>query len=384
MAEKRKLFEEVGDAQVVRPPADTGMIDRGRGGARGAIRLWLFVLFALVFVMIAVGGLTRLTDSGLSITEWKPFTGAMPPLSEADWQAEFAKYQAIDEFQVQNSWMQLSDFKAIYWWEWGHRQLGRLIGMVWALGFLWFLVRRQIPVGWTGRLLLLGGLGGLQGAIGWWMVSSGVTVGQAVLDVASYRLATHLGLAFIILGVITWYALLLGRTERDLMQARRTKERRLFGMSTGLLHFAFLQILLGALVAGIDAGRFFIDWPLMQGQFFPPDAFNIAPIWRNFFENPGLVQFMHRMTGYLLFAFAIVVWLKGRKSAHGTTRAAFNLMLIAMVAQVALGIVTVLNAAPVHIAIVHQALAVVVWVLILRARFLSGYPVPTSLRGHKR
>ncbi len=256
--------------------------------------------------------------------------------------------------------------------------------MVWALGFLWFLVRRQIPVGWTGRLLLLGGLGGLQGAIGWWMVSSGVTVGQAVLDVASYRLATHLGLAFIILGVITWYALLLGRTERDLMQARRTKERRLFGMSTGLLHFAFLQILLGALVAGIDAGRFFIDWPLMQGQFFPPDAFNIAPIWRNFFENPGLVQFMHRMTGYLLFAFAIVVWLKGRKSAHGTTRAAFNLMLIAMVAQVALGIVTVLNAAPVHIAIVHQALAVVVWVLILRVRFLSGYPVPTSLRGHKR
>ncbi|THF91537.1 MAG: heme A synthase, partial [Sulfitobacter sp. SK025] len=363
MAEKRKLFEEVGDAQVVRPPADTGMIDRGRGGARGAIRLWLFVLFALVFVMIAVGGLTRLTDSGLSITEWKPFTGAMPPLSEADWQAEFAKYQAIDEFQVQNSWMQLSDFKAIYWWEWGHRQLGRLIGIVWALGFLWFLVRRQIPVGWTGRLLLLGGLGGLQGAIGWWMVSSGVTVGQAVLDVASYRLATHLGLAFIILGVITWYALLLGRTERDLMQARRTKERRLFGMSTGLLHFAFLQILLGALVAGIDAGRFFIDWPLMQGQFFPPDAFNIAPVWRNFFENPGLVQFMHRMTGYLLFAFAIVVWLKGRKSAHGTTRAAFNLMLIAMVAQVALGIVTVLNAAPVHIAIVHQALAVVVWVL---------------------
>ncbi|WP_289082513.1 heme A synthase [uncultured Sulfitobacter sp.] len=384
MAEKRKLFEEVGDAQVVRPPADTGMIDRGRGGARGTIRLWLFVLFALVFVMIAVGGLTRLTDSGLSITEWKPFTGAMPPLSEADWQAEFAKYQAIDEFQVQNSWMQLSDFKAIYWWEWGHRQLGRLIGMVWALGFLWFLVRRQIPVGWTGRLLLLGGLGGLQGAIGWWMVSSGVTVGQAVLDVASYRLATHLGLAFIILGVITWYALLLGRTERDLMQARRTKERRLFGMSTGLLHFAFLQILLGALVAGIDAGRFFIDWPLMQGQFFPPDAFNIAPIWRNFFENPGLVQFMHRMTGYLLFAFAIVVWLKGRKSAHGTTRTAFNLMLIAMVAQVALGIVTVLNAAPVHIAIVHQALAVVVWVLILRVRFLSGYPVPTSLRGHKR
>jgi cytochrome c oxidase assembly protein subunit 15 len=384
MAEKRKLFEEVGDAQAARPVANTGVIDRGRGGARGAIRVWLFILFALVFVMIAVGGLTRLTDSGLSITEWRPFTGAMPPLNEADWQSEFAKYQEIDEFQVQNSWMQLSDFKLIYWWEWGHRQLGRVIGLVWALGFVWFLLRRQIPTGWTGRLLLLGGLGGLQGAIGWWMVSSGVTTGEAVLDVASYRLATHLGLAFIILGFITWYALMLGRPEKDLMQARRAKESKLFGMSTGLLHFAFLQILLGALVAGIDAGRYFVDWPLMQGQFFPPDALNIVPVWRNFFENPGLVQFMHRMAGYLLFAFAVIVWLRGRKSAHPKTRMAFNLMMLAMAGQIALGIVTVLNAAPVHIAIWHQVLAVILWVLILRARFLSGYPIPTSLRGNTK
>jgi heme a synthase len=381
MAEKRKLFEEVGDAQAARPVAQTGVIDRGRGGARGAIRVWLFILFALVFVMIAVGGLTRLTDSGLSITEWKPFTGAMPPLNEADWQSEFAKYQEIDEFRVQNSWMELGDFKLIYWWEWGHRQLGRVIGLVWAIGFLWFLLRRQIPTGWTGRLLLLGGLGGLQGAIGWWMVSSGVSTGGAVLDVASYRLATHLGLAFVILGFITWYALMLGRPEKDLMQARRAKEGKLFGMSTGVLHFAFLQILLGALVAGIDAGRYFVDWPLMQGQFFPPDAFNIAPVWRNFFENPGLVQFMHRMVGYLLFAFALVVWLRGRKSAHPKTRTAFNLMMLAMAGQVVLGIVTVLNAAPVHIAIWHQVLAVILWVFILRARFLSGYPIPTSLRG---
>ncbi|MCX8225376.1 MAG: COX15/CtaA family protein [Sulfitobacter sp.] len=384
MAEKRKLFEEVGDAQAARPVANTGVIDRGRGGARGAIRVWLFILFALVFVMIAVGGLTRLTDSGLSITEWKPFTGAMPPLNEADWQSEFAKYQEIDEFQVQNSWMQLSDFKLIYWWEWGHRQLGRVIGLVWAVGFVWFLLRRQIPTGWTGRLLLLGGLGGLQGAIGWWMVSSGVTTGEAVLDVASYRLATHLGLAFIILGFITWYALMLGRPEKDLMQARRAKESKLFGMSTGLLHFAFLQILLGALVAGIDAGRYFVDWPLMQGQFFPPDALNIVPVWRNFFENPGLVQFMHRMAGYLLLAFAVVVWLRGRKSAHPKTRTAFNLMILVMAGQIALGVVTVLNAAPVHIAIWHQVLAVILWVLILRARFLSGYPIPTSLRGNTK
>lgn len=381
MAEKRKLFEDVGEAQAARPVAQVGGIDRGRGGARRGIRIWLFILFALVFVMIAVGGLTRLTDSGLSITEWRPFTGAMPPMNEADWQSEFAKYQEIDEFQVQNSWMELSDFKSIYWWEWGHRQLGRVIGLVWAVGFLWFLLRRQIPVGWSGRLLFLGGLGGLQGAIGWWMVASGVTSGEAVLDVASYRLAMHLGLAFVILGVITWYALLLGRPERDLMQARRAKEAKLFGMSTGLLHFAFLQILLGALVAGIDAGRFFVDWPLMQGQFFPPEAFTIMPVWRNFFENPGLVQFMHRMAGYLLVAFAVVVWLRGRKSTHPNTRKAFNLMIVAMVGQVVLGIVTVLNAAPVHIAIFHQVLAVILWVLILRARFLSAYPIPTSVRG---
>jgi len=384
MAEKRKLFEEVGDAQASRPVAQTGVIDRGRKGARGAIRIWLFVLFALVFVMIAVGGLTRLTDSGLSITEWKPFTGAMPPLSEAHWQEEFAKYQEIDEFRIQNSWMELSDFKVIYWWEWGHRQLGRVIGLVWALGFLWFLLRRQIPTGWTGRLLLLGGLGGLQGAIGWWMVSSGVTTGEAMLDVASYRLATHLGLAFVILGLIAWYAFQLGRTETDLMQARRAKESKLFGMSTGLLHFAFLQIILGALVAGIDAGRYFVDWPLMQGQFFPPNAFSITPVWRNFFENPGLVQFMHRMAGYLLFAFAVVVWLRGRRSAHPDTRMAFHLMMAAIAGQIVLGIVTVLNAAPVHIAIWHQVLAVVLWVLILRARFLSAHPIPTSVRGKIR
>jgi heme a synthase len=383
MAEKRKLFEDVDAARTERPAVQTGVIDRGRGGARGAIRIWLMILFALVFVMIAVGGLTRLTDSGLSITEWRPFTGAMPPLNDVAWQSEFAKYQAIDEFKVQNAWMELSDFKAIYWWEWGHRQLGRVIGLVWAIGFFWFLLRRQIPTGWTGRLLFIGALGGAQGAIGWWMVSSGVTAGKGVTDVASYRLATHLGLAFVILGFITWYVLLLGRSERDLMQARRTKEARQFGLATGLLHFAFVQILIGALVAGIDAGRYFIDWPYMQGQFFPPDAFDISPIWRNFFENAGLVQFIHRICGYLLFIFGVVVWLRGRKSAHPQTRFAFHGVMVALALQVTLGITTVLYAAPVHIALVHQALAVVLWVLILRARYLAAYPIATSLRGTK-
>ena len=380
MSTKRNIFEEVGSEETSRPVAQPGLIDKGRSGARQAIRVWLMGLFALVVLMIAVGGLTRLTDSGLSITEWRPITGAIPPLSASDWQAEFAKYQEIDEFRIQNQWMELGDFKVIYWWEWGHRQLGRVIGLVWAIGFFWFLIRRQIPAGWTGKLLGIGALGGLQGAIGWWMVASGVTSGQGMIDVASYRLATHLGLAFVILGFIAWFIFQLGREERDLMQARRNKEARLWGLSTGLLHFAFLQILIGALVAGIDAGRSYTDWPLMGGNFFPATAFTFEPAWRNFFESPGLVQFIHRIVGYLLFAFTIVVWLRGRSSAHARTRFAFNAVFAAISLQVVLGIATVLYGAPWHIAILHQLLAVAIWVLILRARFLTGYPLAGSIR----
>lgn len=381
MATKRSIFEEVGDetAQAGRS-AQPGAIDRGRRGARRGIRAWLMVLFVLVVAMIAVGGLTRLTDSGLSITEWRPVTGAMPPMSEADWQAEFEKYQQIDQWRIQNRWMELSDFKAIYWWEWGHRQLGRLIGLVWAIGFFGFLVARRIPPGWTGKLVIPGALGGLQGAIGWWMVASGVTQGEGMTSVASYRLATHLGLAFVILGVIAWFVFQLGREERDLMQARRGREDKQFSLATGWMHFAFLQILLGALVAGIDAGRSYTDWPLMGGQVIPPDPLMIEPLWRNFFENPGLVQFIHRVSGYLLLIFGVVVWLRGRRSAHARTRFAFNAAFAALLVQVGLGIVTVIYAAPVHAALTHQLVAVLVWVLILRARFLSRYPVATSIR----
>src|SRR6056297_3359150 len=259
MAEKRKLFEEVETDRSAAPKPAGGVIGRARSGARGAVRLWLMALFALVVVMIAVGGLTRLTDSGLSITEWAPISGAIPPLSAEDWQAEFDAYRQIPEYQLQNKGMSLAEFKVIYWWEWGHRQLGRVIGLVWAVGFLGFLLFRQMPAGWAGRLFLLGALGGLQGAIGWWMVASGLT--GTMLDVASYRLATHLGLAFVILGLIAWYVFRLGREDRDLMQARRSREGKLYGLGTGLLHFTFLQILLGALVAGIDARRTYNDWP---------------------------------------------------------------------------------------------------------------------------
>ena len=380
MSQKRSIFEDVGnDAKPAETPKG-GVIDKAaRRGARGAIRVWLMILFALVVVMIAVGGLTRLTDSGLSITEWAPISGAIPPLSEADWQAEFDLYRQIPEYQLQNQGMSLAEFKVIYWWEWGHRQLGRVIGLVWALGFFGFLAARQIPTGWTGRLFLLGVLGGIQGAIGWWMVSSGLT--GTMLDVASYRLATHLGLAFVILGLIAWFVFLLGRSEADLMQARRARDAKLFSMGTGLTHFVFLQIVIGALVAGIDAGRTYNEWPLMGGQIVPPTAFDIEPLWRNFFENAGLVQFIHRVAGYLLFAFAIVVWLKARRSANGQTRFAFNAVMAMMVVQIAIGIMTVLYSAPLLLAILHQFGAVVLYVLILRARFLAQYPLTQSVRG---
>ncbi|MDZ7906626.1 MAG: COX15/CtaA family protein [Cypionkella sp.] len=379
MTGKRSIFEEVGSAA---PAVASGGIASGAHlGARRGIRIWLGALFLLVAVMIAVGGMTRLTDSGLSITEWKPITGAIPPLNDADWQTEFAKYQAIPEFQLQNSQMTIAEFKGIFWWEWGHRQFGRVIGLVWAVGFFGFLAARQIPRGWTRRLLGLGVLGGLQGAIGWWMVSSGLS--GDMVDVKSYRLATHLGLAFIILGLIAHYIFELSRSEVDLITARRAGEGKLARMTTGLMHFAFLQILLGALVAGIDAGRGFPTWPDMNGQFFPADGFYVPSgggVWHAFFENPGLVQFMHRMSGYLLAAFAVVVWLRGRRSAYSVTRRAYAWMMAAMGLQIGLGIYTVLTAAQMHVAITHQITAVALWVLIIRARHLAVAPVVGSIR----
>lgn len=377
MATKRSIFEDVGDTpkQVATP----GGIDRAGTGARGLIRGWLMALFALVVVMIVVGGLTRLTDSGLSITEWKPVTGAMPPMSEAAWTEEFDKYRAIPEYQLQNKGMSLAEFKVIYWWEWGHRQLGRVIGLVWVIGFVAFAATRKIPTGWTPKLLFIGALGGLQGFIGWWMVSSGLEEGM--LDVASYRLATHLGLAFVIFGFIAWYIYQLGRSQADLLQARRGGDAGLSRLATLLVGFAFFQIILGALVAGIDAGRAFPDWPLMAGSFLPPEPLSLSPVWRNFFEDAGLVQFMHRMAGYTLFAFALFVWHRARRSANDKTRFAFDAMMALMSLQVVVGIVTVMYSAPWQIAIVHQLIAVILWAAILRGRFLAQYPIAQSIKG---
>ena len=379
MAKSRAIFEEVSSKDKGSNAPVTGGIDAARRGARGFLKGWLIVLFALVVMMIAVGGLTRLTDSGLSITEWRPVTGAIPPMNAADWASEFEKYQEIPEYQLQNKGMSMSEFKVIYWWEWGHRQLGRFVGLVWAIGFFGLLATRQMPVGWTGKAALLGALGGSQGAIGWWMVSSGLDNGM--LDVASYRLATHLGLAFVILGVIAWYVLQLSRSDGALIQARRLGEPALAKLAIVLIALTGLQILMGALVAGIDAGRNYIDWPLMAGGFLPPDLFTLEPLWRNFFEDDGLVQFMHRMTGYILFGFGIFIWLRARRSPNTQTRFAFNLVLAMMTVQMVLGIVTVMNSSPWELAIVHQFGAVVLWVLVLRARFLAIYPLAQSVRG---
>ena len=378
MTKKRAIFEEVSGSKQEKTVSAVGLIERNsQENNRGAIQIWLKILFSLVVVMILVGGLTRLTDSGLSITEWRPITGALPPLSSENWLLEFEKYKQIPEYELQNKGMSLSEFKFIYWWEWGHRQLGRVIGLVWLIGFITFFALRKIPNGWTGSLLFVGILGGLQGAVGWWMVSSGLT--GTMLDVASYRLATHLGLAFVILGYLTWFILLLGRSEKILLQSRRNMDPKFVSLSTGLLHLTFLQILVGALVAGIDAGTNYVDWPLMAGGFLPPDPFELSPWWRNFFEDDGLVQFMHRMIGYTLFLFCLFAWRGSRSSGNLTLKFSFNLILAIAFFQMVLGIATVMYAAPWEIAIIHQFGAILLWIFVIRARFVTKYPPSTII-----
>jgi cytochrome c oxidase assembly protein subunit 15 len=364
---KRSIFEDVGGGKS---SAKTAAPSRRRE-ARGAIALWLLALALLTAAMVLIGGLTRLTDSGLSITVWDPVMGALPPLSEADWQAAFEAYKGTTEFQTQNAWMTLADFKPIFWWEWGHRLLGRLIGGVWLAGFLAFLLSRRIPAGWTGRLILPGALGGLQGAVGWWMVASGLA---GRLDVASYRLALHLGLAFVIFMVLIWLALKVRLDDVALLKARRRRLPALMAVAGALTALVFVQILAGALVAGIDAGRGYVDWPLMQGQFLPDESFEMSPLWVNFFENPALVQFIHRMIGYLVLAFGLVFVLRCGRSGHGATRNLGRWVGVAILAQVLIGISTVMQASPLSIALAHQAGALVVVAVLIRATFEIAYP----------
>ncbi len=378
MAGKRNIFEDVSAAKtkVTRVKVD---VEAVRAGQRRGIVRWLCVLFVLVAVMVVVGGLTRLTDSGLSITEWNVVTGAIPPMNEADWQFQFDLYRASPEFTEQNFSMDLAGFKSIYWWEWGHRLLGRVIGLVWAVGFIWFQTRKAIPTGWTGRLLGIGGLIGLEGAIGWWMVSSGLT--GRMVDVASYRLAGHLGLAFVILGLLAWFVMKLRRGDAVLLQARRQRQVGLSRLGLVLVGLVFVQVLLGALVAGIDAGRNYPTWPLMAGEFLPSESFALAPWWSNFFENAGLVQFNHRMLGYVVLALGMFGWWVSRVSSLDGVKRAFGWMALALAGQVALGIVTVVYAAPLVLASLHQVGAMVLFVAVLAARFEALYPKVQRLRG---
>lgn len=325
------------------------------------VRIWLYAVAAMVVLMIVVGGATRLTESGLSITEWKPVTGTLPPLSEAAWHVEFEKYRTIPQYQQINKGMSLEEFKYIFWWEWGHRLLGRMIGFVFLLPFLFFLWRGLIdrPLGWKlGGLFLLGGL---QGAVGWWMVASGLV---HRVDVSQYRLATHLTLACVILAATVAVAVQLKpRPEQALANRQLPGRFRLF--SGLLLAGVLIQIFLGGLVAGLNAGLAYTTWPLMDGHFIPPldNLLLQRPVWLNFFENVLTVQFDHRMFAYGLLALALIhfldAWHRGGPAAQRSL-----IILALMVAQAIIGIMTLLHQVPIDLALAHQFGAAIVLIAV--------------------
>jgi len=319
---------------------------------RRAVRTWLVAVAALIFAMVLVGGATRLTESGLSIVEWKPLTGWIPPLSAAEWQAEFEKYQQIPQFRQMNSGMTLAEFKLIYWWEWTHRLIGRVIGVAFLIPFLWFLWRGWIEPGWRGRLWTIFGLGAAQGAVGWWMVASGLA---DRVNVSQYRLAFHLTLACAIFAMIVWSA---QRLRPQTMPAAPT---RLRAWAFGLVALVLCQIYLGALVAGLRAGLLYNTWPLIDGSLVPSLSalFFNEPWWRNFFENPLMVQFVHRTVAYLLWIVAVAHAIDAVRAARGGTALALTLAA-AVTVQAALGIAALLYQVPISLAFLHQGMAVVV------------------------
>lgn len=315
--------------------------------ASSAVAIWLLVVLSLTAAIVMVGGLTRLTDSGLSITEWKPITGVIPPLSEEDWQVELEKYRSTTEYQVQNKGMSVSEFKRIYWWEWGHRVLARAIGLAVLLPLLVFAWLGHLRGPMLRRGAILFGLVCAQGALGWFMVVSGL---RDRLDVSQYRLAAHLGLAFVIFG----WALLM------LLDLRRPREGRVRLAGTSLaaatLGIIYLQILLGGLVAGLDAGLIYNTWPLMDGSLVPGGLFIHQPWWINFGDNITMVQFQHRMTAYLAAGLAVACVLVALRRKTALPTAA--LLGVVVVAQVVLGILTLLAGSegtqPILLGATHQ------------------------------
>ena len=335
-------------------------------------KVWLTILLVLIVCMVVVGGMTRLTDSGLSIVEWKPVTGILLPLSNAKWVVEFEKYKLTPEFLLVNMEMTLDAFKTIYLWEWGHRQLGRVIGLVWFLGFFWLLITRNIPDGWKSKFFIIGVLIGFQGLVGWWMVYSGLMA--EMTDVASYRLATHLGMAFRIVGLILWFILFLERKAEALMLGRRNSDKTLSIYMNLFLVALFFQIILGALVAGIDAGTAYTDWPFMAGEIFPSDYLAFDGFLGNFLENPAAVQFNHRVSAYALTLIGILTWLRSRKSPIKFLRNCHSFLFLVLSSQVVLGIVTVIYGAPYQIAILHQLLGLALWLVSVWVRFETLFP----------
>jgi heme a synthase len=318
-----------------------------------AIRLWLCAVAALVLAMVLVGGATRLTESGLSITEWRPVMGVVPPLSEGQWQGALAKYQAIPQYRALNAGMSLADFKVIYWWEWTHRLLGRVIGVAFLLPFIWFLWRGWIPRELRPRLWFIFTLGALQGAVGWWLVASGLS---DRIEVSQYRLAAHLTLASIIYVALIWAA--AGRASPQTFPARAAT--RVGALC--LLVLVLAQIYLGALVAGLRAGYAYNTWPLIDGALMPRsgDLFFQTPQWRNFFENILTVQFDHRIIAYLIFIGATVHAVEVARSEKARRRIGALALLTAVALQIALGVATLLLVVPLPLALLHQAGAMLV------------------------
>ncbi|MBT5050246.1 MAG: heme A synthase [Rhodospirillaceae bacterium] len=332
-------------------------------GASIAVGRWLLICGAMVAVMVVLGGATRLTESGLSIVDWRPVTGILPPFSAADWQALFDAYKHSPEFQKANFWMSLADFKTIYWLEYLHRLWGRLIGVVFVVPFIWFASHRQISPGFALHLCGIFVLGALQGLMGWYMVKSGLVDRPSV---SQYRLAAHLVLAFIIYGYLVWLAL---RCLRP-VAARPQKTAITFRTHAVVLCvLALITVTAGAFVAGIDAGLAYNTFPLMDGRWVPDGVLRLTPRWINFFENTATVQFTHRTLGISLLVLTLWLWLRVRTKGSVTRARRLVELLAAMVsAQAALGVATLLNEVPVGLGILHQtgALAVftvAIWVV---------------------
>jgi cytochrome c oxidase assembly protein subunit 15 len=316
-----------------------------------AVGIWLLVCCAMIFAMAVIGAITRLTESGLSIMEWAPVKGALPPLSQAEWERVFALYREIPEYRESNPGMTLEEFRTIFWWEWIHRLWGRLIGLLFFLPFVWFLLRRRLRRGLTPHLAAMFLLGGLQGVIGWYMVASGFAERT---DVSQYRLVIHLLLAVAIYVYILWAALGLLEPRPPLSpDARAAGLRRAM---TGLAALVFVTIASGGFVAGLNAGFIFNTFPLMDGRLVPADYGDLAPWHLNLFENHAAVQFNHRVLAIASLALAIGLWLRARGlELAGPARRAVALVLLVTLLQLGLGIATLLLVVPVWLAALHQA-----------------------------